>query len=177
MSWKNLFGEEGTAVAEKMQPPAPVKVHIRWMIRRDVEEVLAIEAASFDCPWLEKDLIRCLRQRNCIGMVAEHENRVAGYMVYELDRKRIRLLNLAVAVDLRGRGVGSQMIAKLKAKLTEKRRNRITLKIRESNLTGQIFFRGLGFRAIKILKAFYDTGETAYEMEFWNHSDAKCKGK
>jgi len=44
-------------------------VHIRWMIRRDMPEVLDIESGSFEFPWSEEDFIRCLRQRNCIGMV------------------------------------------------------------------------------------------------------------
>ncbi len=30
-----------------------VRVHIRWMIRRDMPEVLAIEDESFEFPWLE----------------------------------------------------------------------------------------------------------------------------
>ncbi len=42
-------------------------VHIRWMIRRDMTEVLAIEDGSFEFPWTEDDFIRCLRQRNCSG--------------------------------------------------------------------------------------------------------------
>ena len=29
-----------------------INVHIRWMIRRDMEEVLNIEQASFEFPWL-----------------------------------------------------------------------------------------------------------------------------
>ena len=53
------------------------------MIRRDMPEVLAIEGESFEFPWLEDDFIHCLRQRNCIGMVAEHEDRVVGFMIYE----------------------------------------------------------------------------------------------
>jgi hypothetical protein len=36
--------------------------HIRWMIRRDYAEVLAIEARGFEFPWCEDDFIRCLRQ-------------------------------------------------------------------------------------------------------------------
>ena len=60
--------------------------HIRWMIRRDYAEVLAIEARGFEFPWCEDDFIRCLRQRNCIGMVAERDDRVAGFMVYELHK-------------------------------------------------------------------------------------------
>jgi len=47
-----------------------VKVHIRWMIRRDMQEVLQAEQQCFDQSWTEEDFLRCLRQRNCIGMVA-----------------------------------------------------------------------------------------------------------
>jgi [ribosomal protein S18]-alanine N-acetyltransferase len=35
-----------------------VRTHIRWMIRRDMPEVLAIEAASFEFPWLEDEQYR-----------------------------------------------------------------------------------------------------------------------
>ena len=45
------------------------EVHIRWMIRRDMPGVLEIEKLSFEYPWTEEDFIRCLRRRNCIGMV------------------------------------------------------------------------------------------------------------
>ena len=31
-----------------------INVHIRWMIRRDMGEVLDIEQASFEFPWLEE---------------------------------------------------------------------------------------------------------------------------
>ncbi|MDA8746115.1 ribosomal-protein-alanine N-acetyltransferase RimI, partial [Rubripirellula amarantea] len=58
-------------------------VHIRWMIRRDMPAVLAIENKSFEFSWTEEDFIRCLRQRNCIGMVAEENDQVVGFMIYE----------------------------------------------------------------------------------------------
>ena len=74
-----------------------VRVHIRWMIRRDMPEVLAIESENFEFPWLEEDFIRSLRQRNCIGMIAEHDDRVVGFMIYELHKTRIHVLNFAVA--------------------------------------------------------------------------------
>ncbi|MGA2035263.1 MAG: GNAT family N-acetyltransferase, partial [Thermoguttaceae bacterium] len=111
-----------------------LRVQIRWMIRRDMPEVLQIERESFEFPWVEGDFIRCLRQRNCIGMVAEHDDRVAGFMIYELERNRIHVLNLAVAENRRRRGVGSQMVAKLISKLSWQHRSRILLEIRETNL-------------------------------------------
>ena len=144
-----------------------VRVHIRWMIRRDMPEVLDIEQQSFEFPWLDDDFTRCLRQRNCIGMVAEHEDRVVGFMIYELHKTRIHVLNFAVAADCHRQGVGSQMVAKLAAKLSSQRRSRIVLEVRETNLAAQLFFREAGFRAVSVLRNFYeDTPEDAYLMQF-----------
>ena len=144
-----------------------VRVHIRWMIRRDMPEVLAIESESFEFPWLEEDFFRCLRQRNCIGMVAEHEDRVVGFMIYELHKTRIHVLNFAVADGHQHRGVGSQMVAKLIGKLSSQRRTRIVLEVRETNLSAQLFFRENGFRAVSVLHNYYaDTPEDAYLMQY-----------
>ena len=144
-----------------------VCVHIRWMIRRDMMEVLEIENQSFEFPWSEDDFIRCLRQRNCIGMVAEHDERVAGFMIYELHRNRLHILNFAVAAEFRRKGVGQQMVEKLIGKLSSQRRSRIMLEVRETNLAAQLFFRDLGFRAVSVLRDFYvDTTEDAYLMQY-----------
>jgi ribosomal-protein-alanine N-acetyltransferase len=144
-----------------------LRVHIRWMIRRDMPEVLAIEAESFEFPWLEEDFIRCLRQRNCIGMVAEHDDRVVGFMIYELAKNRIQVLNFCTAAEFRRRGVGTQMVAKLVGKLSAQRRTRIALEVRETNLAAQLFFRTSGFRAVSVLRNYYeDTPEDAYVMQY-----------
>ncbi len=159
-----------------MQPlgKQDVCVHIRWMIRRDMMEVLEIENQSFEFPWSEDDFIRCLRQRNCIGMVAEHDERVAGFMIYELHRNRLHILNFAVGPDFRRRGVGQQMVEKLIGKLSSQRRNRILLEVRETNLDAQLFFRDLGFRAISVLRDFYDdTTEDAYLMQYRYRTEAE----
>ncbi|HMP06626.1 MAG TPA: ribosomal protein S18-alanine N-acetyltransferase [Lacipirellulaceae bacterium] len=146
---------------------SPLRVHIRWMIRRDMPEVLAIERASFEFPWFEEDFIRCLRQRNCIGMVAEHGERVVGFMIYELHKTRLHILNFAVDAAQRRRGVGRQMIDKLVAKLSSQRRTRITLEVRETNLPAQLFFKSSEFRAVTVLRAYYeDSPEDAYLMQY-----------
>jgi [ribosomal protein S18]-alanine N-acetyltransferase len=144
-----------------------VKVHIRWMIRRDMPASLAIEADSFEFPWCENDFLRCLRQRNCIGMVAEHNERIVGFMIYELHKTRLHILNFAVSSRYRRSGVGAQMVSKLIGKLSTQRRNRILLEIRETNLSAQLFFRSCGFRAVSVLRDFYeDTPEDAYLMQY-----------
>jgi ribosomal-protein-alanine N-acetyltransferase len=145
-----------------------VRVHIRWMIRRDMPKVLAIEKESFEFPWAEEDFTRCLRQRNYIGMTAELEDgSIAGFMIYELHRNCIRIINFAVAEGYRRMGIGSQMLAKLFAKLSPHRRARISLEVRETNLRAQLFFRENGFRAVSVLRGHYaDTPEDAYVMQF-----------
>ena len=122
-----------------------VRVHIRWMIRRDMPEVLQTEQESFEFAWTEEDFLRCLRQRNCIGMVAEQGEQVVGFIIYELHKAKLHILNFAVSPAYRRFGIGAQMVAKLISKLSSHRRTRITLEIRETNLAAQLFYRTQGF--------------------------------
>ena len=131
-----------------------LRVQLRWMIRRDMAEVLEIEQEAFEYPWSDEDFTRCLRQRNCIGMVAEAGDSVVAFMIYELHRTRLHVLNFAVRRSHRRFGVGRQMMEKLSTKLSAERRDRILLEVRERNLPAQLFFRSLGYRAISVLKDF-----------------------
>ena len=141
------------------------RVHIRWMIRRDMASVLEIEALSADYPRHEEEFLRILRQRNAIGMVAEHGDRVVGFMIYELHRQRIEGLAFAVHPEFRRRGVGRQLAGKLVGKLSPARRDRITLRVRESAVDAQLFFKACGFRATGVIAGhFEDSGEDAYAM-------------
>jgi ribosomal-protein-alanine N-acetyltransferase len=150
-----------------------VGVHIRWMIRRDMSEVLDIEGSSFEFPWTEDDFVNCLRQRNCIGMVAEHDECVVGFMIYELHKSRLHIINFAVNPDYRRRGIGSQMLQKLVGKLSHQRRSKILLEVRETNLEAQLFFKKSSFRAVSVLRDFYDdTTEDAYLMQFMHQAKA-----
>lgn len=144
---------------------AQTRVHIRWMIRRDMPEVLAIEHGSFEYPWCEEEFLRVLRQRNCIGMVAEVGERIVGFMIYELHRNKIHLIDFAIHPDFRRNGVGRQMVSKLVSKLSTQRRTRIGLFVRETNLPAQHFFRVVGFRATEVVREHYaDSGEDGYAM-------------
>lgn len=148
-------------VAEQLQ------VHVRWMIERDFAEVLAIENMAFEYPWDDRELRISLRQHNVIGMVATVEDEVVGYVIYLLHPHCLQLMNLAVRVDSRRRGVGRQLVACLQRKLSPGGRSKITLAVRETNLKAQLFFRALGFRSTSVLRGWYDeTSEDAYVMEY-----------
>jgi ribosomal-protein-alanine N-acetyltransferase len=151
-----------------VQPIAPaVGVCIRWMIRNDMPEVLEIENNTFDFPWAEEDFIRALRQRNCIGKVALDGDKIVGYMIYELHRRKLYLANLSVHPTYKRCAVGSQLIDNLISKLSIGRRERIMTEVRETNVTAQLFFRTMGFECVSTFKSHYQpTTEDAYGFRY-----------
>ena len=86
-------------------------------------------------------------------MVAEQGEKVVGFMIYELHKTKLHILNFAVHPGWRRLGVGAQMVAKLISKLSSHRRTRITLEVRETNLAAQLFFRKQGFKAVRVLRS------------------------
>ena len=155
----------GTIMEEKLN------VHVRWMIRRDLSNMLRIERQCFESPWTGDDFIRCLRLNHCIGMVAEHGYQMAGFMLYELHRNRLNLVNFAVAKRYQRRGVGTAMMRKLDMKIHPSGRNSITTCVSEFNLGAQLFFKSQGFEAVSVLHEYFRGSHAdAYLMQ------KKCEG-
>ena len=145
------------------------QVFIRWMIRRDMPEVLRIENESFAECWTEEDFINALCCRNNIGMVIEVAECVVGFFIYEIARTQLTVLNFAIRPDCQRRGLGTAGINKLKSKLSKERRNKIVLQVRETNLAAQIFFRSQGFKATGLERSAYIDwygDEDVYRFEY-----------
>ncbi|TWT64099.1 ribosomal protein S18-alanine N-acetyltransferase [Rubinisphaera italica] len=142
-------------------------LQIRWLIRRDMPEVLAIEQESFEYAWTEEEFLCILRQRNCIGMVAEVDHEIVGFMIYELHKSNLHVLNFAVGKQYARKGIGTKMVERLVDKLSLQRRREILLEVRERNLSAQLFFKKQDFMAVTVLRKHYDdTSEDAYIMRY-----------
>ncbi len=149
-----------------MPAPALGKVHIRWMIRRDMPEVLNIENECFNYPWSEQQFVKYLAQRNVVGMVAERQERVQGFMVYELHPHQLTLTNFAVHPDWQRTGVGRSLIEKLRSKMSAERRQVVQAVVAEYSVNAQLFFRSMGFVAVRTLKEHHkDEGMDGIQME------------
>lgn len=148
-------------------PKADLSVNIRWMIKRDMPEVLEIDRQAFMFPWSEEEFYKHLAHRNCIGMVAEIGNvfhQIVGFAIYQLDKPMLTILRFAVHPGFRRAGVGQQMVMKLLAKTT-RRRPKISVLCRETNLDACFFWRSMGFHATDVYRGHYDdTGEDAYHF-------------
>lgn len=123
-------------------------VHIRWMIRRDMPQVMEI---GNELGWTEDDFMRQLRQRNCIGMVAERFESLLGYMLYELHEGKIELVNIAVHPDHRRSRIGSQMITKAKRRLITHNRSKLFASVSDANLSAHLLFKFNGFKPLPVV--------------------------
>ena len=120
--------------------------HIRWLIRRDLEKVVEIDGV-----WNREDFIQRLRCRRIIGLVLEYKDEVIGFIVYELQKPYLNILRLAVDQEAQRMGFGTDLINRLKSKLSHERRNRLSIYVEDTNLATQLFLRSNGFLATQII--------------------------
>ena len=154
--------------------PTRTELRFAWLEKPwQFDEVAEIEQLCFQFPWSKQDFIRTLKQKEFVGMVVEVGEKksveIIGYMVYELYKGRIELMNLAVHPSVWRRGVGRAMIEKLKAKLTPNRRRAITAIVREHNTDAHEFFKAVGFKARGVIQHYYpqeDTSEDGYLFRY-----------
>lgn len=162
----------------KKKQEKKLDVHVRWMIKRDMPGVMAIEKESFSEPWTEDDFSRILSARNCIGATAEthinDEDKVVGYLIYTLwSQTTLEVARFAAHPYYRRVGVGEKLIKYIKSKLSAHKRTTITLKVDETNLGTQLFLKQQGFFATDIVRGYFEDpleregmNKDAYVMEY-----------
>lgn len=142
--------------------------NVRWMVQRDLDTVIDIERDCFSShAWTCDDFTNCLGRRNIIGMVVELGREPAGFMIYELYKHYIHILNFAVHSDFRNKGCGSAMLDKLIEKLQPQRRHSLHAVISDRNLPAHLFFARHGFTATEVIRGRYlETDDDAYLFEY-----------
>ena len=131
---------------------------VRHMISNDLESVALIGYDATDC------LRRHLKKRNGIGVVAELNDHVIGYMLYEHNPDSMGIIQLVTYSEFMRCGIASSIIHQLIEKSRRIRKKKIVAVVNERNLAALLFFKKHGFRAVHILPDHYETGD-AYVME------------
>src|SRR3954468_24941315 len=106
------------AAAKVVRGPGPLEAAadatVRPMTEADVERVTEIEQASFSTPWKAQTFRTLLGRSGAVLRVLETpELPVAGYAVLWCILDQGELANIAVAPDMRGRGLGAFLLDRI----------------------------------------------------------------
>lgn len=121
----------------------------------DLEEVLAIEEASFSTPWSRAAFERLLRKSGAGALVAEAGTAVVGYALYWTVADEAELGNLAVRPDVRRRGVGRRLVRAVEEAARQSGAEALYLEVRESNEGARALYGELGFRNVARRRGYY----------------------
>ena len=148
-----------------------LEINIRKMVAEDLEQVYALEKASFSTPWsLDSFQFELKGNKASHLWVAEvrgddFEKKVIGMIVVWLLLDEAHIATVAVEEDYRRRGIASQLICTALTDLGEKGAIGATLEVREGNKAAQELYRGFGFEFVGRRKGYYkDSGEDAILM-------------
>ena len=139
---------------------------IRRMTVEDLDEVVAIEEATFARPWTREnylsELTRNVAARYLVAVVDGHIAGFAGAWVI-LDESHIT--NIAVREALRGQGIGRMLTQALLQYVSNLGAAYATLEVREHNTPAKSLYTALGFITVGRRKKYYeDNGEDALIM-------------
>ena len=139
------------------------KLEVRQVRDGDLEQVVALEEASFDDPYPEYFLRELLEDNRDTFLVAVSEGKVVGYAVVDRWVDHDHLVSIAVYPAMRGRGVGQLLFSGLEERLGRKRALR--LEVRRSNSVAIRFYLKNGFKEVGVELSYYRDGEDALLME------------
>jgi len=141
-------------------------LRIREMLLEDIPKVAEMEQEIFPTPWSEtgmRDLL--IKNPICKGIIAETENKIAGYGFFWVVADELHIANIAVQKGYRRRQFGEKLLLKM---IEYGRRNGAEyaiLEVRESNIPAIMMYRKYGFQVTDIRKNYYsDNQENAFIM-------------
>lgn len=132
------------------------------MRKEDIDQVLAIEQASFSQPWSKNLFLsefRSMKVSTLLVALAQDPaiRRVAGYIVFWNVEDEMHILNLAVAPGYRRHGVARRLVLAGIKRAYKKGAKRGFLEVRASNTAAQKLYSGLGFTGSFVRRNYYDS--------------------
>ena len=156
-----------------MSPPA-----VEPMRPEDLDEVLAIERASFSMPWSRGAFLYEIQQNRVARCRVMREGGViVGYLcVWEI-ADEIHVTNVAVHPRRRRQGIARALLGGVLEEARARDLRLIVLEVRPSNQEAIGLYESFGFRVTGRRRGYYyDTGEDALVMEARLPADSSVGG-
>jgi [ribosomal protein S18]-alanine N-acetyltransferase len=120
---------------------------LRAMQEADLEQVAAIETASYEYPWTLGIFRDCLRAGySC--WVLHGDDTLIGYGVLSVAAGEAHVLNVCVGPEQQGRGHGRHLMKRLIDLARWQHAQRLYLEVRPSNPRAIALYESLGFQHI-----------------------------
>jgi [ribosomal protein S18]-alanine N-acetyltransferase len=143
------------------------EITIQPMKEAVLEEILALEAASFSSPWNRQHFLSELASPLSFPLIAQAtDGAVEGYICPMIVLDEGSILNVAVRPESRGRGIGRLLVEAALSDLRSRGAAFVALEVRPSNRAALSLYESLGFVATGRRIAYYDNREDAVVMEY-----------
>jgi len=153
------------SISETAAKIGEIDLVLREILEKDLDDVLAIERASFASPWSRHFFLEELEGSCARSVLSESRGIVVGYCLYWHLATDVDIHNIAVHREYRRCGVGRSMLQHIIAQALNVGLQNITLEVRKSNEAAQSLYRSLGFEVCGVRRGYYSNdGEDAWVM-------------
>jgi ribosomal-protein-alanine N-acetyltransferase len=135
-----------------------------WTIERmtsagQIDDILAIEEASFTNPWTREMYLSELQNQtvsHCL-LARDAEGRAIGFCSYWRVLDELHINNLAVLPEYRRAGAASSLLTRALAEGAEQGAQRATLEVRRSNEVALQLYERFGFSVAGVRRGYYSS--------------------
>jgi ribosomal-protein-alanine N-acetyltransferase len=130
----------------------------------DLDEIHAIEEASFPTPWRRQFFESELRAEWRFHLAAKRAGRVVGYLFAMWLFDELHVNKIAVIAEERRKGIADELMARCFEFARQNGVKTVSLEVRKSNSGAQEFYRHLDFKLAYLRPRYYPDGEAAVVM-------------
>jgi ribosomal-protein-alanine N-acetyltransferase len=129
----------------------------RMDLARDLDGILAVDAASFSNPWTREMFTWEARNSDVARLYVYRtpDGQVLGYCAVWQVFEELHINNLAVLPAWRRRGAARELLRHAIAQACDEGARRATLEVRASNQSARQLYERFGFRPAGVRKGYY----------------------
>ena len=131
------------------------EMRIRDFRLEDLPIILNIERESFLHPWSYFEFLLAYMSSKSSILVADMDDDIAGYIVFEMSQGTGHITNIAVGKKLRKRGIGSKLLLESLRRMKMNGCHIVKLEVRVSNTHAIKFYKKYGFREMRRIGKYY----------------------
>ncbi len=127
---------------------------VRPMVEGDIDAITDIEQQVTPHPWNRKQFQESFLKHRCLTMVLGDQ--VVGYAVFTLVAGEAEILNIAIAPQWQGRGLGRELLDAVIERVSGEAEH-LFLEVRADNFPAQTLYQNAGLVEICVRRNYYRT--------------------